>query len=1006
MERRQFLTGCLCGLWLLLAAWPAQAQDGQWVLVDTKTQDLAGNENSIRYTGRASNGSAETSFEGTTSKGEPYTMFYQYSWTPPPTHLVPGQEVKLEYTGRPRYEGPPDSGPHRWTTLRLDWVDINSPYDTGGQLDPPLEPGRPPVTYPISFQVPAGSLGSQKSLRVTALACAAIFSGRWVHFEYIYEYQAGNSGLPGQGVSTDEFRRAGMPGSENPEGGLIAPPRLQLGPLQGPATWTQWLGGTTGPLLLGLLLQGLLGGAPGGGSPPPPSPEPPEQPDPDEEQRKGNLSSLLSEKEYREQKIKEARARLGKAKTPSEKSQLQQELREHEHVLTKTNDEIRYAQTGEFQKTQTELEKLDQAREAEKRKQFSDKVKAKEEKRRADLKERLEMRKAIDKLPPDRAFQIHTIADSILSKGGPNEKQELARKITKIAIKEDIADAEKRSAEADEKAAIAQFGLDVANNLKTGTDLFVMGAGFVPGAGQMVSLGYNSTTAGIDGYHYGGLGQAGLEVFNSLNPYDTYLQLGLAVKDGNLKDLTYNLMLGHLQGKLMGKAVSKLGLGNTGIKNSKPTKEPKPKKQPPEHPVVKELKKKSKKSPPNQSKFVGLDHQQKSAQAAAKKQVADFDQLHREHVKAKYEKHKAVLNLEEARDKVTGLTEQIKRAKSQGKSTNQLEKQLGKANQETSKLYDDYDQKRRDTNKAFEEKRQKAMELNGNYQAKNLMKYQEKRTGKAFDEALQSNYQSISTKFEQEMLKKGWTKQQIKDFRNKSSAGSVGMDRDVGLVEPSALDKAPGGAPKYSGADDPQLLKDKHTFSQQLKQNGQKKTVHAYNKEAQQTYDEIYDDHYGQSTGKPGRGQAHKAQQEFTTSANPEAYRDIKVLEGHPENGPFRPDQKWADQTADVTAYKGNVLQGPNSPLNTVDSYQELARGSGKDLSTKVIPILEGSAGHIDQKKLNNLKALNQVLKSVGEGDEALSWGNQKINNLFPGKGLDDVHNIVSEHLRIALKFS
>jgi hypothetical protein len=77
-----------------------------------------------------------------------------------------------------------------------------------------------------------------------------------------------------------------------------------------------------------------------------------------------------------------------------------------------------------------------------------------------------------------------------------------------------------------------------------------------------------------------------------------------------------------------------------------------------------------------------------------------------------------------------------------------------------------------------------AAAIHENMHAKNFLKYKgDYHTRKIFTEDLDLIHQKTQEKFHAAMQARGWSKTPLKEFRNASSAGTSGMDYDIGLDE-------------------------------------------------------------------------------------------------------------------------------------------------------------------------------------------------------------------------------
>jgi len=230
----------------------------------------------------------------------------------------------------------------------------------------------------------------------------------------------------------------------------------------------------------------------------------------------------------------------------------------------------------------------------------------------------------------------------------------------------------------------------------------------------------------------------------------------------------------------------------------------------------------------------------------------------------------------------------------------------------------------------------KVAAVHENMHAKNYLKYKGNyHTQKIFNEDLGNIHQRTQNKFHEAMEAKGWSKTQLKEFRNASSAGTSGMDYDIGLDEAATL---------------------------LLTRNGQKATLQQWQKDAQQAWNQAYKAVTGRS--------AQRSWETVTTSAHPEAYKDLAWLSGNPS----AVSKLWTQQAADVTRFKNwHTMNDPN--LTIYEKLQEVSRGTSKDMQTKLLSTLSKAAN----SGSGNTEALQQtnqywrkiygILEKFGKGD-------------------------------------
>ncbi|MDP2990149.1 MAG: hypothetical protein Q8O57_06240, partial [Kiritimatiellota bacterium] len=145
--------------------------------------------------------------------------------------------------------------------------------------------------------------------------------------------------------------------------------------------------------------------------------------------------------------------------------------------------------------------------------------------------------------------------------------------------------------------------------------------------------------------------------------------------------------------------------------------------------------------------------------------------------------------------------------------------------------------------------------VHANPQAKNYLKYK----GDAFSQRgnnahMKATHAEVEAGFHETMKQKGWNRQELREFRNAASAGSVGMDHDIGLVEKSMW---------VTGRDGKMIR------NNWLTRNGQSQAVEKWQGDAQTAWNE----NYRRVTGRS----AERSWETVTSSANLESYRDLNL---------------------------------------------------------------------------------------------------------------------------------
>jgi hypothetical protein len=153
------------------------------------------------------------------------------------------------------------------------------------------------------------------------------------------------------------------------------------------------------------------------------------------------------------------------------------------------------------------------------------------------------------------------------------------------------------------------------------------------------------------------------------------------------------------------------------------------------------------------------------------------------------------------------------------------------------------------------------------------------------------------------------------EFRNSASAGSPGMDHDMGVWD-----------------------KGEKFFKDRLRVS-----THAMNEDAQKAWEKAYAETTGYS--------AKQSFENITTSTHVEAYKDLAWI-GDESIKHAKVDEilsSWAGQAADVTAVKNYDMF---NNLNRLQAVIESGRGMAKDIQTKLLPLLEEGATKFPKSSL------------------------------------------------------
>jgi len=264
-----------------------------------------------------------------------------------------------------------------------------------------------------------------------------------------------------------------------------------------------------------------------------------------------------------------------------------------------------------------------------------------------------------------------------------------------------------------------------------------------------------------------------------------------------------------------------------------------------------------------------------------------------------------------------------------------------------------------------------AIQINENYAAKSILKVvQRPGLTRAFDDRIQRIYRVVDYRVAKQLSSEGFTRggqtfsrNDLMNFRNASSYGTVGMDRDVGLNQmlvqkwEGVVNQATPGTDWHTHA--VAKLQEAQRASQ-LGVGGQRISLANFNERAQ----EIYNAQYASVTG----GNAARASQMVTTSGNVEAYRDMNVLQNNPMATPF--SGRWAEQTGSVSAVKvyENFNLANEGIISQGSAIQESARGLAKDISTKLIPLLKSNPS-TNPAQISYWMGMQRLLGEAGKGN-------------------------------------
>ncbi len=280
---------------------------------------------------------------------------------------------------------------------------------------------------------------------------------------------------------------------------------------------------------------------------------------------------------------------------------------------------------------------------------------------------------------------------------------------------------------------------------------------------------------------------------------------------------------------------------------------------------------------------------------------------------------------------------------------------------------------------------QAASDIKANYQATNIIKNSNNiDLQQAFNTEISRLYNRVDLDFVDNLnnqnVQIGGRPVSMDDFiefRNNASAGSVGMDRDLGLNQQlltSIKNRLNQATPGSQEAHDLQVYYQYVKDQSRITISGQQISNADANQLFQQTYNNSYQNVAGQS--------ADDALQMITFDQHVEAYADLNVLQNAPENVPFQSGH--ASQTASVNVHKYDVLinQVNNGQISEASAIQEVMRGTSKEITNKIEPLMALNP-NVPPEKLEKLIELKNLMSRVGRGEIPPGDAILEINNRF-----------------------
>ncbi len=365
--------------------------------------------------------------------------------------------------------------------------------------------------------------------------------------------------------------------------------------------------------------------------------------------------------------------------------------------------------------------------------------------------------------------------------------------------------------------------------------------------------------------------------------------------------------------------------------------------------------------------------------------------------------------------------------------------------------------------------------INESYSGKNILKGEGRTAvGADYDARLSETYTRVDQDFIDRLNEMGfqrggrpWTIDDITEFRNAASKGTVGMDRDIGLDEGklrdlmNRLNELPPNTPEALRVTEQLAAEinrtkitvdyDKYTnhlegeiarANAELERlSGDLANAAPGSAEAQRIQTELdrlgnrpadlqteltrvqaegggrgvveispskWNDTaastYGRTFSDITGGDAQGAYQAVTQRHHQEAYGDKGVLSGEAE----RFDSGSAEQTASVSRVKAaeNQHLADQGKITQGEAIQETARGYAKDIATKVNPHMSSNA-NVDPAKADMVRRIGEVLDKVGKGEIRPGQVDQALARAVPEVrdiNLDKATRIVDSNFEGSLK--
>ena len=233
----------------------------------------------------------------------------------------------------------------------------------------------------------------------------------------------------------------------------------------------------------------------------------------------------------------------------------------------------------------------------------------------------------------------------------------------------------------------------------------------------------------------------------------------------------------------------------------------------------------------------------------------------------------------------------------------------------------------------------------------------------------------------QKMTEAGFSEQEYRTFSNSSSRGKVGMDLDLGVVEPPRYITGQDGSRKPN----PAHASWRNSIIQTMPDGTQaRRSPQDLQAAGQLMLQESFQEIYGHAPGE--------AMVNFTTSYHPEAYRDMAWLgrKGSRTALVHETDPEWVRQAADVSQFKVHHLEQDHPGMGRYGIMQENSRGLVKDFDTKIEPMLQ-KLSRSNPRAAYHARQLRDTMDMFAKDQLSPVAADRKIRKLTGGYGIEEV---------------